>query len=66
MYKHALSLFVLILSLLFISSCSQDEGGGKITKEQDVTIVENRGSGLWEEEGEDKVQFVENLTIGVE
>ncbi len=66
LYKQTLSLFVLILSLLFISSCSKDEWEGKITTEQGVTIVENKGPGLWGEEADEKVQFVENLTIGVE
>jgi len=65
MIKKTLILFFTCV-VAFSISCTKDEWGGKITKEQDVTVVENRGPGLWGEEAEDKVQFVENLTLGVE
>jgi hypothetical protein len=63
-YKHILSLLVLTSILLFIFSCTKEKWEGKIYKEQGVTIVENKGAGLWGEGASEKVQFIEDLSIG--
>jgi hypothetical protein len=65
MKNKTLILLFACVGILSIS-CTQDEWGEKNSNEQGVTVVENRGPGLWGERSEDKVQFVENLTIGVE
>lgn len=39
---------------------------GRISQENDVTVIENRGSGLFEEKITEKVIFKEVLTIGVD
>lgn len=62
--KHPLFLLLSVYILLSIFSCSKDQWEGRIYKEQNVTIVENRGPGLWGEEAENKVQFMEDLSIG--
>jgi hypothetical protein len=62
--KRVLSFLVLASILVFIFSCTKEEWEGKIYKEQGVTIVENRGPGLWGEEAWDKVQFIEDFSIG--
>jgi len=62
--KRVLSFLVLASILVFIFSCTKEEWEGKIYKEQEVTIVENRGPGLWGEEAGDKVQFIEDISIG--
>ena len=62
--KRVLSFLVLASILVFIFSCTKEEWEGKIYKEQGVTIVENRGPGLWGEEAGDKVQFIEDISIG--
>ena len=59
-----ISAIFLILIIIFSINCTKEEWEGKIYKEQGVTIVENRGPGLWKEEAEDKVQFVEDFSIG--
>jgi len=64
LYKLMLSLSVLIFSLFFSWSCTKEKWEGRIYKEQGVTIVENQGVGLWGEEAGEKVQFVEDLSIG--
>jgi len=63
-HKHGLFLLVLIFTLLIISGCAKEQWEGKIYKEQGVTIVENRGPGLWGDEAKDKVQFIEDFSIG--
>ena len=57
-------IIVLTILVAFSVSCTKEEWEGKIYKEQEVTIVENRGPGLWGEEAGDKVQFIEDISIG--
>ena len=63
-YKHILSLLALTSTFLCIFSCAKEKWEGKIYKEQGVTIVENNGAGLWGEGASEKVQFIEDLSIG--
>lgn len=59
-YFRLFLVFVIVVSI----SCSREEWEGKIYTENGVTIVENRGPGLWGEEAEDKVRFIEDFSIG--
>ena len=59
-------LLILISMMVICISCAKKEWEGKTYQDQGVTIVENRGPGLWGDEAGDKVQFVEDLSIGVE
>jgi len=61
-----LLILIFISIIIFSINCTKEEWEGKIYKEQGVTIVENRGPGLWGEEAKDKVQFMEDFSIGVE
>ena len=63
-YKHGLSLLSLLPAIILFFGCTKENWGGKTYKEQGVTIVENKGVGLWEEEASKKVQFIEDLSIG--
>ena len=62
---------VIFLNLLFgivTLSCTQNEvmWKGTINEEDGVTIIENTGLGLWGKEASEKIQFKENLSLGVE
>jgi hypothetical protein len=59
-------IIVLVILTLFATSCTKDKWEGKIYEDQGVTIVENKGPGLWGEEAKDKVQFMKDFSIGVE
>lgn len=57
-------IIVLTIFVMFSGSCTKEEWEGKISTENGVTVVENRGPGLWGEEAVDKVQFIEDFSIG--
>jgi hypothetical protein len=60
------TLFVISLLILIFSSCKKEKWEGKIYKESGVTIVENRGAGMWGKESSEKVEFIQELSVGVE
>lgn len=67
--KTKVVLIAMFLSILiFLISCGQKEAEwkGKIYKEGGVTVVENKGSGLWEGKTDEKITFTEDLSIGEE
>ena len=67
--KTKVVLIAIFLSILiFLISCGQKEAEwkGKIYKEGGVTVVENKGSGLWEGKTDEKITFTEDLSIGEE
>lgn len=65
--KHILSLLFFTATLLCIFSCTKEKWQGRIYEEDGVTVVENKGSGLWDEKfAQDDITFRENLSIGAE
>lgn len=61
------TIFLLVcLSLTLIPSCKKDNWEGQIYVDQGVTIIENNGPGLWDKQSREKVEFIEELTLGVE
>lgn len=60
------TLFILVLLILIFPSCKKERWEGKIYKENGVTVVENKGAGLWDKESSEKVEFIEELSLGVE
>lgn len=59
-------IYFLLLLISFLCFCSKEKWKGKIYKKGGVTVVENRGSGLWGEKTDEKITFKEALSIGVE
>lgn len=60
---------VLLFSFsLEIISCRNSEAkwDGTVKIEDRVTIIENRGTGLWGKDAEEGIRFEENLSLGVE
>ena len=56
-----------ILSLVFfLACCKSEKWKGRVYAEGEVTVVENKGSGLWDKETEEKIMFKEDLLLGVE
>jgi len=64
LHKHGLSFLALLPVFILFFGCTKEKWEGKIYKEQGVTIVENSGPGLWGEGASDKVQFIEDLSLG--
>jgi len=58
--------FFLVITISSLSFGIQEKWKGKTYKEGRVTIVENRGSGLWGGKTDEKVTFKEDLSIGKE
>lgn len=58
--------FVLVITISSLSFGIQQKWKGKIYKEGRVQIVENRGSGLWGGKTDEKITFIEDLSIGKE
>ncbi len=58
--------FFLVIIISSLSFGIQEKWKGKIYKEGRVTIVENRGSGLWRGKTDEKITFTEDLSIGKE
>jgi 6-bladed beta-propeller len=58
--------FILGLLILAWPCCKNDRWKGKIYKEDGVTVVENGGAGLWDRESSGKIEFIEELSLGVE
>ena len=61
-----LTIFMLILIVVFVSDCSKEKWEGRIYKEAGVTVIESKGSGLWGDKINEKIAFKENLTLGSE
>lgn len=60
-------IIVLTVLVMFSVSCTKEEWEGKIYTENGMTVVENWGSGLWDDKFTNAdVKFEENLSIGVE
>lgn len=57
------SLFILVILSV---NCSKEKWEGKIYKEQGVTVIESKGTGLWGDKINEKVTFKENLSFGKE
>ena len=58
-------IFFIFVSVVFFSAYySKEKWEGKIYKEQDVIVVENKGKGLWEESRSKEIGFIEDLSIG--
>lgn len=57
---------VFAFTVVFSASCSKEKWGGKISIEKGVTVIENKGPGLWGEKSSEKIKFIENLSLGVE
>lgn len=66
MRKTTLVIFYFFLLILFFTSCGKEKWEGRIYTEQGVTVVENKGSGLWGKQSSEKIRFTENLSLGVE
>jgi len=67
--KTKLKLILVLISLLFslfFYSCSKEKWKGKIYQEQGVTVIESEGSGIWGDKINEKIEFKENLSLGVE
>lgn len=60
------TLVVFSLLILIFSCCKRDKWEGRIYTENEVTVVENEGLGLWGKETEKKIIFTEDITLGVE
>lgn len=60
-----LTLFIIFIAT-FSANCSKDKWEGRIYKEQGVTVIESKGSGLWGDKINEKIKFKENLSLGVE
>jgi len=60
------TLFILVLLILILPSCKKERWKGKTYKENGVTVVENRSGGLWDKESTGKIEFIEELSLGVE
>jgi len=58
--------FFLVIIISSLSFGIQEKWKGKIYKEGLVTIVENRGQGLWRGKTDEKITFIEDLSIGKE
>jgi hypothetical protein len=56
--------FILVFVVFFSAYCSKEKWQGKIYKEKDVIVVENKGKGLWEESRSKEVGFIEDISIG--
>ncbi|UCC41582.1 MAG: 6-bladed beta-propeller [Candidatus Aminicenantes bacterium] len=63
MMKNNLIIILAILTM-FAACGTKEEWEGEIYKEHGVMVVENRDPGLWGEEAGDKVQFMEDFSIG--
>jgi len=61
-----LTLFILILMVIFSTICYKEKWKGRIYKEAGVPVVESEGSGIWGEEINRKIKFKENLSLGAE
>jgi len=61
-----IAFFIPMCMVFFFALCSEEKWQGKIYKEQDVIVVENKGKGLWEEPPLKEVRFIEDLSIGEE
>jgi hypothetical protein len=59
-------LFFLVIIISSLSFCTKEKWKGKIYKEGGVTILENKGSGLWGGKTDEKITFTEDLSIGEE
>ena len=59
-------LVILLLLISFFPCCEKEKWEGKILTEQGVTVIENRGEGLWAKEGEEMVTITDDLILGVE
>lgn len=64
MIKRFFLLFFVINLLIF--PYPQEKWKGKFFKEGDVTVVENRGEGIWGRNIGEKILLKENLSLGVE
>lgn len=61
-----LTLFILILMVIFSTICYKEKWKGRIYKEAGVPVIESEGSGIWGDEINRKIKFKENLSLGVE
>jgi hypothetical protein len=62
--KRLIFLILIITSLLY--SYEEERWKGKVFKEGEITVVENRGNGIWGDKIKDKIFFKETLSIGTE
>jgi len=60
------TIFVTVFLILVLPYCKKERWEGKIYKENGVTVVGNRGAGLWDKESGTEVEFIEELSLGVE
>jgi len=64
MKKVTLSIFFLIT--LVFPCCNKEKWEGRIYEEKGVTVVENKGQGLWGTQSGEKIEFIEELFLGIE
>lgn len=58
--------FIFLILGLSFSLYTVEKWKGKIFKEGDITVVENKGDGIWGREIKDRIILKQNLSIGVE
>lgn len=61
-----LAYFILVSIVIFSIYCSKEKWQGKIYKEQEVTVIESEGSGIWGDKINEIIKFKENLSLGEE
>jgi hypothetical protein len=67
--KFLLIIITLIFTFSVLAESKESQKGkwkGKVTQENGVTVIENRGSGLFGEDIQEKITFKEILSIGVD
>lgn len=62
----AFTLTLIVGISLFSISCRKEEWEGNIFKEGEISVVENRGEGIWGKKIKEKIFFEETLSLGVE
>ena len=63
--QNTIFLFLFVV-LLCMTACKSEKWQGRIYTENGVTVIENKGTGLWGMSTAEKIEFVEELVLGVE